>query len=290
MARTVFEFRAREKVLELGLRTRLMGIVNLTPDSFSDGGRFPDPRAAVEYCLQLAEEGIDVLDLGGESSRPGAAPISAQEELDRVLPVLEEVRPRTSLVISVDTWKASVARRALEAGADVINDISALRFDPEMGTTISNYRAGVVLMHMRGTPATMQSIPPSRDILREVVDDLQVSLNQAHKSHIPRGRILLDPGIGFGKTLEDNLLLINRLPELARLNLPVLVGPSRKGWIGTILKRPVDDRVFGTAAACACCVLRGAHLLRVHDAGEIRQVTDIVDAILAEESWTEVNA
>lgn len=290
MGRTAFEFHAREKTLELGLRTRLMGIVNLTPDSFSDGGRFQEDLAAVDYCFELVEQGIDILDLGGESSRPGAAPISPQEEQDRVLPVLESIRSKTTIIISVDTWKASVARHALESGADVVNDIRALRFDPEMAEVVARYQAGVVLMHMRGTPETMQVIPPSPDILTEVLDDLQVSVNQAHKCHIPHDRILLDPGIGFGKTVQDNLVLMNRLPELARLNLPILVGPSRKGWIGAILDRPVDDRVLGTAGACACCIMRGAHVLRVHDAEEVRQVTDIVDAILAEESWTVVNA
>jgi dihydropteroate synthase len=290
MGRAAFEFRAREKTLELGLRTRLMGIVNLTPDSFSDGGRYQDASAASDYSLQLVEQGIDILDLGGESSRPGSSPISAQEERDRVLPVLESIRPKTSVMISVDTWKAPVARQALEAGADIINDISALRFDPGRAEVVACFQAGVVLMHMRGTPKTMQVIPPSPDILSEVVKDLQVSVNQAHEWHIPRGRILLDPGIGFGKTVKDNLVLMNRLPELARLNLPILVGPSRKGWIGAILDRPVDDRVLGTAGACACCMMRGAHVLRVHDVEEIRQVTDVVDAILAEEPWTVINA
>ncbi len=290
MGRTAFEFHAREKTLRLGLRTRLMGIVNLTPDSFSDGGRFHEASAAVDYCLQLIEEGVDILDLGGESTRPGATPVSPQEEQERLLPVLESIRPQTSVMISVDTWKASVARYALEAGADLVNDISALRLDPGMAEVVARYRAGVVLMHMRGTPETMQVIPPSPGILSEVLNDLQVSVNQAHKCHIPHDRILLDPGIGFGKTLKDNLVLMNRLPELARLNLPILVGPSRKGWIGAILDRPVDDRVLGTAGACACCIMRGAHVVRVHDAEEVRQVADIVDAILAEESWTVVNA
>lgn len=284
MARSLFEFRAREKTLELGRRTRLMGIVNLTPDSFSDGGRFQEPAAAAEYCLRLIEEGADLLDLGAESSRPGAAPVSAEEERDRLLPVLELVRPRTSAMISVDTWKASVADQALTAGADLINDISGLRFDPELAAVVSRHQAGLVLMQMRGTPATMQVIPPSPDILPEVISDLQVSLNQAYKSHTPHDRILVDPGIGFGKTVEDNLVLINRLPEVARLNLPILVGPSRKRWIGAILNRPVDDRVLGTVGACVCCAVRGAHVLRVHDVKEVRQVTDIADAILAEKA------
>ena len=222
-----------------------MGVVNLTPDSFSDGGRFRDTREAVDHCLQLVEDGVDILDLGGESSRPGAAPVSADEEWSRVGPVLGAIRSRTPAMISIDTWKAAVALRCLEAGADLINDISALRFDPRMAEVVAESRAGIVLMQMRGTPATMQRIPPSPDILSEVIDDLQVSLNQAHKSHIPHDRILLDPGIGFGKTVDDNLVLINRLPELARLDHPILVGPSRKRWIGAILDRPVGERLVG---------------------------------------------
>ena len=290
MARTAFEFRARDKILELGVRTRLMGVVNLTPDSFSDGGRFGDTREAVEHCLQLVEDGVDILDLGGESSRPGAAPVSADEEWSRVGPVLEAIRSRTPAMLSIDTWKAAVALRCLEAGADLINDISALRFDPRMAEVVGESRAGIVLMQMRGIPATMQRIPPSPDILSEVIDDLQVSLNQAHKSHIPHDRILLDPGIGFGKTVDDNLVLINRLPELARLDHPILVGPSRKRWIGAILDRPVGERLVGTLGACAVCILRGAHVLRVHDAKEVRQVADITDAILAEQAGTVIDA
>lgn len=286
MARARYLFRARDKTLELGLRTRLMAVVNVTPDSFSDGGRFLSPERAVEHGLRLVEAGADILDIGAESTRPGAIPVSEGEELERILPVLEGLRRETAIPVSVDTYKARIAEEALRLGADIVNDISALRFDARMATVAAEFRAGVVLMQMRGTPASMHRLSPSRDILSEVRRDLQVAVDKATSAGIARDRMLLDPGIGFGKNAAENLVLLNRLTELAGLNLPILVGPSRKSFIGGILGRPVQDRLLGTAAASAVCILRGSHLLRVHDVGEIGQVARVVDAILAEQIET----
>jgi dihydropteroate synthase len=286
MARARYLLRARDKTLELGLRTRLMAVVNVTPDSFSDGGRFLSPERAVEHGLRLVEAGADILDIGAESTRPGAIPVSEGEELERILPVLEGLRRETAIPVSVDTYKARIAEEALRLGADIVNDISALRFDARMATVAAEFRAGVVLMQMRGTPASMHRLSPSRDILSEVRRDLQVAVDKATSAGIARDRMLLDPGIGFGKNAAENLVLLNRLTELAGLNLPILVGPSRKSFIGGILGRPVQDRLLGTAAASAVCILRGSHLLRVHDVGEIGQVARVVDAILAEQIET----
>lgn len=259
-----------------------MGIVNVTPDSFSDGGRFVHAREAVAQALRLAEEGAEILDIGGESTRPGAQPVEAAEELRRVLPVIEQLRPLTEKIISVDTYKSGVADKALAAGADVVNDVSGFRFDPAMPKVVSDSGAGVILMQIRGTPASMHQLPPSTDIVREVVEDLERAIQRAETAGITRDRIMLDPGIGFGKNPKENLILLNRLAEVGELGFPVLVGPSRKSFVGRLLDRPVEERLLGTAAACAVSILRGAHVLRVHNVGEIRQVTQVVDAVLAE--------
>lgn len=282
MCRKTYLLQAREKTLELGTRTRMMGVVNITPDSFSDGGRFLSRQSAVERCLELAEAGAELLDLGGESTRPGAQPVSAAQELDRILPVLEEVRPQVPVVISVDTYKASVARRALEAGADMINDISAFRLDPEMPEVVSRAQAGAVLMHMRGTPQNMQKLPPSPDILGEIQTDLGVAVTKALESGISRNQLIIDPGIGFGKTADENCLILNRLSALKSFDLPVMVGPSRKSFLGKILDLPVQERTWGTAASVAFAIARGAHIVRIHDVGEMRQVARVSDALLGE--------
>lgn len=274
-------FRARGKTLELGERTRLMGILNVTPDSFSDGGRFVEPGRAVEHGLRLLEEGAEILDVGGESTRPGSTSVPPEVELERVVPVVAAIRPHTKALISVDTYKAVVAEAALEAGADIVNDVSGFRFDPAMPEVVARYEAGVVLMHMRGTPSDMHTLPPSPDIAGEVRRGLQTAVQQADGVRISRDRILLDPGLGFGKNTRENLLLLRRLPGLAELDLPWLVGPSRKRFIGDVLKKPVSERLWGTAAVCAFCVLQGVHVLRVHDVGPIRQVVDMIDALAA---------
>jgi dihydropteroate synthase len=282
MSRRAYVLRARDKELELGKRTRVMGVVNITPDSFFDGGRFFERSKAVERCLQLVESGADIVDLGGESSRPGAEPVSVQEELKRVLPVLQEVRKQVSVLISMDTYKSTVAREALKEGADIVNDVSAFRMDPEMPQVVKEWDAGVVLMHMRATPQVMQEIPPSQDILEEVQTDLQAALSKASENGIPQESIILDPGIGFGKTVEDNCRILNELPFLETFDLPVLVGTSRKSFLGTILDIPAQERIWGSAASVAIAIMRGAHIVRLHDVAEMSQVAQITDAILAE--------
>ena len=282
MSRRAYVLRARDKKLELGRRTRVMGVVNITPDSFFDGGRFFERSKAVERCLELVESGADIVDLGGESSRPGAEPVSVEEELERVLPVLQEVRKQVPVLISVDTYKSTVAREALKEGADIVNDVSAFRMDPEMPQVVKEWDAGVVLMHMRATPQVMQEIPPSQDILEEVQTDLQGALSKASENGIPQESIILDPGIGFGKTVEDNCLILNELPFLETFDLPVLVGTSRKSFLGRILDIPAQERIWGSAASVAVAIMRGAHIVRLHDVAEMSQVAQMTDAILAE--------
>ncbi len=282
MSRRAYVLRARDKKLELGQRTRVMGVVNITPDSFFDGGRFFERSQAVERCLQLVESGADIVDLGGESSRPGAEPVSVQEELERVLPVLQEVRKQVPVLISVDTYKSTVAREALKEGADIVNDVSAFRLDPEMPQVVKEWDAGVVLMHMRGTPQVMQEIPPSQDILEEVQTDLQAAVSKASENGIPEESIIIDPGIGFGKTVEDNCNILNKLSFLESFDLPVLVGTSRKSFLGSILDIPAQERIWGSAASVAIAIMRGAHIVRLHDVAEMSQVAQITDTILAE--------
>ena len=280
--RTSFTLRARDESLELGRVTRTMAVINVTPDSFSDGGRFFARDSAVDRCLELAAQGADILDIGGESTRPGVSPVSAQEEMDRVLPVLEGIRGRTSCLISIDTYKSQVAQAALEAGAHIVNNVGALQLDPAVAGVAGRSGAAIVLMHMRGTPRTMQTLPPSRDILKEIEQSLAQAVNLAGSHGIARDRIVLDPGIGFGKTLEDNLKVLNRLPRLRRLRLPILVGTSRKSFLGKILHIPVQERMLATAASVVMAVVGGAHIVRVHDLGEMVQALRIADSVLGE--------
>ena len=256
-------------------RVLIMGILNVTPDSFSDGGRFLSPDAAVKRALIMEKEGADIIDVGGESSRPGAEPVPVEEELRRVIPVLERLRGKLRIPISIDTTKAEVAEAALRAGASIVNDISALRFDPAMAFVVAEFGAGLVLMHMLGTPKTMQQAPHYEDVVREVREFLAERALYAQSQGIPREAIAVDPGIGFGKTVEHNLELLRRLPELVELGFPVLVGPSRKSFIGAILGLGVEERLEGTLAACAVAVVRGADILRVHDVREVRRAADL---------------
>jgi len=280
--RSSYIFRAREKTVELGERTRLMGVVNVTPDSFFDGGRFLERSQAIEHSLSLVEAGADILDLGADSSRPGAESVPVGEELDRLLPVLQEVRKRVCVPISVDTSKPAVAREALKEGADIVNDITAFRCDPEMPRIVSEWDAGVVLTHMRGTPKTMQERPFSENILEEIQTDLQVAISKACQNGIARERIIIDPGIGFGKSLEDNCRILNRLSFLEGFRLPILIGTSRKSFLGKMLDRPAAERIWGTAASVVVAILRGVHIVRVHDVVEMNQVARVTDVILAE--------
>ncbi len=254
-----------------------MGILNVTPDSFSDGGRFFDQTDAVLHAFQMAKDGADLIDVGGESTRPGAESVAVEEELRRVVPVVNKIRQKSDIPISVDTYKAKVALEALKAGANVVNDISAMTFDPGMGEVICANSASIVLMHIKGTPKDMQANPRYDDVVSEVYGYLADAVDRAKKSGITQ--IMIDPGIGFGKTVDHNLELIDRLQEFRRIGVPVLVGVSRKSFIGKIIGAPVESRLEGTAAAVAASILHGADLVRVHDIREMRRVALIADAI-----------
>ncbi len=274
------DFVARNKRLSTGSSTKVMGVLNVTPDSFSDGGRFFETKAAVEHGLRMVSEGADVIDVGGASSRPGAEPVEPDEQKRRVLPVISELSSRTEALISVDTTSAEVAAAALDAGAHIVNDISALREDPEMVEVIREKGAGVVLMHMRGTPKTMQELTDYKDLQSEVWMFLAERAVWAMSNGIPRESISIDPGIGFAKTPEQNLTILRRLGEFRSLGLPVVIGPSRKSFIGKVLDLPVEERLEGTAAAAAWAVFQGAWMVRVHDVKPIIRVCKLIDAIL----------
>jgi dihydropteroate synthase len=257
-----------------------MGVVNVTPDSFSDGGRFLAPEAAVERAERLAEEGADLLDLGGESTRPGAAPVDADEERRRVVPVIERLRARGfRLPISIDTSKGAVARAALQAGADLINDVTGLR-DPELASAVAASGAPLVLMHLRGTPTDMAGRASYTDLLGEVAAELREAMARAAAAGIPAERLILDPGLGFAKTPAQTVELLARVGELKALGRPLLVGPSRKRFIGELTGAPVEARLPGTLAAVTACVLQGVELLRVHDVAPARQAALVAAALL----------
>ena len=281
-----FRLRLRSRTLLLGERTLVMGVLNVTPDSFSDGGAYLDSEAAVARALQLERDGADILDVGGESTRPGATPISAEEELRRILPVIEILRGKLRIPMSVDTQKAEVAEAALAAGAEILNDISALRVDPRLAKVAARARAPMILMHMRGTPRTMQRGPFARDVIRDVMAGLREAVARARRAGLAKSQILLDPGIGFGKTHEQNFEILARLPEFARLGCPLVVGTSRKSFLGKALARPGDpdlpagERLLGTAATVTASILGGAHIVRVHDVAEMARVVRVADAIL----------
>ena len=254
-----------------------MGILNVTPDSFSDGGRFFDQTDAVLHGFQMVKDGADMIDVGGESTRPGAEYVPADEEIRRVVPVIRKIRQKTSVPVSIDTYKSEVAKAALEAGATIVNDISGLHFDEKMAEVIAEHSASVVIMHIKGTPKDMQTNPEYDDVVREVYDYLSKSVESASNSGIKQ--IMIDPGIGFGKTANHNLELLNRLEELRGIGVPILIGVSRKSFIGTILDTPVDARLEGTAAAVTASILHGADIVRVHDVREMRRVARVADAI-----------
>ena len=273
-------WRVGGRELDCSARTLVMGIVNVTPDSFSDGGRFLDPEAAVRHGLELVEDGADILDVGGESTRPGSDPVSVAEEIDRVVPVIKRLAAELPGVpISIDTRKAEVATAALDAGAAIVNDVSA-GSDPRMFEMVRGSGAGFVLMHMRGEPKTMQQTPHYDDVVAEVKAYLRGRVDSALAAGIAREALCIDPGLGFGKTEQHSLLLMKEIRELVDLGLPVLVGPSRKSFIGHVLGTDVTERVEGTAGAVAYMVSRGAHIVRVHDVREIARVVRVVDAIM----------
>ena len=286
--RTAYRLAWDRHVLDLGRRTCVMGVVNVTPDSFSDGGRFFDAAAAVSQGERMAAEGADIIDIGGESTRPFSEPVAIEEEIRRVVPVVAALAARVRIPISVDTTKAAVARRALESGAAMINDISALRFDPDVAGVGAEFGVPVVLMHMRGEPRSMQVAPHYDEPVTDIRGFLGEAAAAAERQGIPRERLIVDPGIGFGKTPEHNLQLIRRLQEFAALGLPILVGPSRKSFIRRLVKPdgakdippslPVVET--GTQAAVAAAVLNGAHIVRVHDVANTAATVKVVDAIM----------
>jgi dihydropteroate synthase len=280
-SRLSYSIKAGNWTLTLGERTLIMGILNVTPDSFSDKGKFCGIESAVERAWKIAEEGADILDIGGESTRPGSQGVTAEEEIRRVIPTLEALAKGTRfpIPISVDTTKSEVAKAALECGAAIINDISSLEKDPQIGYAAAKYEAALIMMHMRGEPSTMQSIPSSTDILEDIDIWAQEAVARAKRCGVSSEKIVLDPGIGFGKTAAQNLEIIVNIPRLAAAGFPILVGTSRKSFIGAILKKPAADLVLGTCATVAASILYGAHIVRVHDVAAAREVADVTDAI-----------
>lgn len=274
--------------LPLGGRPCLMGILNVTPDSFSDGSRYCDPQRALDHAQQLVAKGADIIDIGGESTRPGAALVPLDEELRRVVPIVERLAGSISIPLSIDTTKAEVARITLAAGAEIINDISGLTFDAEMAPVIAAARAGVVIMHTRGTPAEMQQHTSYHDLVAEVGAYLSAQVQAATSVGISPESIVLDPGIGFGKDVPGNLQLLRDLPAITRLGFPVLIGTSRKGFIGKVLGRDVHQRLHGTAATMAYGLTRGASIFRVHDVQAMREVLDMTAALMG--IWPGVDA
>lgn len=257
-----------------------MGILNVTPDSFLDGGLYFDRQAAVDKALQMGEDGADIIDIGGESTRPGAEPVSLDEELRRTIPVIESLSERLSIPISIDTYKSAVAQKAIEAGASIVNDISGLRFDPEMAPTLSKYDIAVIVMHIKGTPRDMQKNPVYADLFKEITDYISGSIKIAKENGISEEKIIIDPGIGFGKTPEDNLKIIKNLKKFSPFSRPILIGVSRKSFIGKILNdAPPSERIEGTSAAVAISVLNGANIIRVHDVKEMLPVVKVAHAI-----------
>jgi len=261
-------------------KTLVMGIVNVTPDSFSDGGKFFSPEVAIRHASKLITQGADIIDIGGESTRPGAEQVSESEELKRVIPVIEKIRTdNPTILISIDTTKASVAKHAVEAGADIINDVSGLSFDNNMIGIVERFNIPVVIMHMKGNPQNMQLNPKYKDIVNEILDFFKMKIKTAIQSGINRSMIILDPGIGFGKTVEHNFELLSRLNEFNVLELPIMIGPSRKSFIGITLDLPPEDRVEGTAAAVSAGVMNGASIVRVHDVKSMKRVVRIIEKV-----------
>lgn len=273
--RSVWKLKQRE--IQLGDRTLIAGIVNVTPDSFSDGGRYADPDSAFAHALDLEEQGADILDIGAESTRPGSSRISEAEEKRRLIPVLKRLRGKTDLPISVDTYKSAVAENALDTGAEIINDPSGLTYDAQLARVVAKYDAGLILNHMRGTPESWVRMPPAKDVMATIVDDLRASVHRAVLAHVERSRIVVDPGVGFGKRGEQNAELLARLDEMRKLELPIFVGPSRKLFLR---QETVQATEFATAAAVTAAILGGAHIVRVHDVAAMRPVVAVADAIV----------
>jgi len=283
--RRQFKLQVRSGTLILGKRTLIMGVLNVTPDSFSDGGKFFDFSSAVGHALAMQREGADLLDIGAESTRPGAADIGAAEELRRILPILEALRGPLKIPISIDTRKSTVAEMAIGAGAEIINDVSGLNHDPRLAGVAAKHRVPLILMHMRGTPETMQKKTFARNAFQDVTEGLRKSIALARDTGVAKSQILIDPGIGFGKSFAQNYELLGELPEIAKLGYPLLVGTSRKGFLGATLARngkpaPPESRIWATAATVTASILGGAHIVRVHDVAEMAQVARTADCLL----------
>ena len=280
MARKRFEWKLRDRTVSLGERTLIMGVLNVTPDSFSDGGKYQDPDRAFARAIQMEEEGADMIDVGAESTRPGSQKVSEAEELRRLVPVLKRLRDQVAVPISVDTYKSGVAAKALELGALIINDPTALTSDPEMARAASHGNAGLVLNHMRGNPLTWAKLPPLKDAMRTIAAELDASVHRALRAGMERKQIVIDPGLGFGKRKEQNAEILAQLGALSRLELPILAGPSRKHFLA---RDTADQTEFATAAAVTAAILHGAHIVRVHDVKAMRVVADVADGILRAE-------
>lgn len=284
---TLVKYESHAQVLRLGdllfdlsERTYIMGILNITPDSFADGGRHKDVRAAIDHGLEMIEKGADLIDIGGESTRPGAEPIDLDEEIRRVIPVIEGLSKKTKIPLSIDTYKYEVAKQALDAGALMVNDISGLRADRNMAKLVADRNVPVVIMHMQGTPQNMQENPEYQDVMGEIIAFLRERTEIALREGVLKERIIIDPGIGFGKTLDHNLEIMNRLSELKSLGFPILTGTSRKSFIGLTLDLPIEERLEGTAATVAYGIVQGANIIRVHDIKEMARVACMTDAMV----------
>jgi len=270
----------RDHQLPIQQRTCIMGILNVTPDSFSGEGIYKDPRRALEKAEQLVSEGADIIDIGGESSRPGAEEVSEEEELSRVIPVIEAIKRSLNVPVSIDTYKSQVARMALEAGAEIVNDITALTGDSSLAAVIAEFDAAVILMHMKGTPGNMQCAPSYDNVIEEIYSFLDAAVSKAENKGISPDKIIIDPGIGFGKTLRHNVEILAGLNRFKKLGKPVLIGASRKSFIGEITGRKTNERMFGTAASSAVAIMNGADILRVHDVGAACDAARVTDAII----------
>jgi len=277
-------------MIDFKSRTYVMGILNLTPDSFSGDSVYGDIGRAVEEAERLAQEGADIIDVGGESTRPGSLPVSLEEEIGRVVPAIEKIAKRIKIPISIDTQKSEVARRALDSGALIVNDITGCEADRNMADVVARYDAKVVIMHIKGSPSSMQFAPAYDDVITEIINKLSSLIRNAERSGVKKENIIVDPGIGFGKTFEHNLEILNDLSRFKSLGMPVLVGPSRKSFIGSILGVEPGQRIFGTAAAVAIAIKNGADIVRVHDVKEMRQVVKVSDAITREVSKELLNS
>jgi len=275
--RKLFFWKLKQREIRLGERTVLMGVLNVTPDSFSDGGKYSDPDRAFARAIELEEQGADIVDIGAESTRPGSARISTAEEMRRLIPVLKRLKDALGVPISVDTYKAEVAERALELGAEIINDPSGLTIEPQLARAVSNHDAGLILNHMRGRPETWAKLGPIPEPMATIFRELEASVSRARHTGIDKSRMVIDPGLGFGKRKEQNALILAKLGALSGMELPIMVGPSRKSFLA---HPDVEETRFATAAAVVASVLAGAHIVRVHEVREMRAATDVADEIL----------